>query len=325
MASRLGVILLKMRGCLFSVAFKALSGGWLEGAEGYAAVSVLPSLMPLTKISEHVYWLPPSKPDRPSLCTVVGEEGTLLLDTGASPTHISFFLNGLKSEKVPKPSLAVLTHWHWDHVFGAAELKVPIIAHRETRDRLVTLAHYDWSNEALDARVASGEEIIGCAEDIKVELPEPRTVEVALPTIIFQNALDIDLGDVTCHVQHVGGDHAGDSCVIHVLPDNVLFLGDCLSPAVYAPVWHYTTAKLFPLLKTILTFNAELFVEGHNETVMTRAELVSLLEKMRFAGNFVEHFAGNVQELILAARAELGQLDNDTDYFLRTFMAGKTL
>lgn len=281
--------------------------------------------MPITKITEHIYWLPSGKPDRPSLCAVVGAERTLLLDTGSSSAHIKGFLDALKSEQVSSPSLAVLTHWHWDHVFGAAELGVPLIAQAETRERLLTLAGYDWSNEALEHRVSTGEEIRGCAEDIKVELPEPRTVKIVLPTIAFQDSLEINLGDVTCHVQHVGGDHASDSCVIHILPDKVLFIGDCISPAVYAPVQHYTTEKLFPLLGTLLAFDAELFVEGHNEMVMTRAEFTSLTEKMRFAGELVEEMGADEEKVFAAARARLGQLDDDTNYALHKFIAGKHL
>jgi glyoxylase-like metal-dependent hydrolase (beta-lactamase superfamily II) len=164
-----------------------------------------------------------------------------------------------------------------------------------------------------------------CAEDIKVELPEPRSVNIALPTIVFQDTLDIHLGDVTCHIQHVGGDHASDSCVIHVLPDNVLFLSDCLYPAIYTPVRHYTTERLFPLLGTLLAFDAKFFIEGHTETVMTRAEFSAMAEKMRFAGELVEQFGANEDEVVAAAKDKLGQLDEDTDYFLRTFIAGKKL
>jgi glyoxylase-like metal-dependent hydrolase (beta-lactamase superfamily II) len=276
-----------------------------------------------TKISEHVYWSPPGKPDRPSLCAVVGTQHTLMLDTGASPAHINLFLDALKSENVSSPSLAVLTHWHWDHVFGATTLGVPIIAQRETRERLITLAGYDWSNEALERRVATGEEITICAEDTKVELPKPRTVSIALPTIIFQDALEVELGDVTCHIRHVGGDHASDSCVIHVLPDKVLFLGDCLYPAIYAPAHHYTTEKLFPLLETLLAFDAELFIEGHNERVMTRADLLPMTEKIRFAGELVEKVGESEEGVVATAESKLGQLDEDTVYFLHTFVAGK--
>ena len=56
---------------------------------------------------------------------------------------------------------------------------------------------------------------------------------------------------------------------------------------------------------------------------MTRADLLSMTEKMRFAGELVEQLGTNEQEIFAAAKAKLGQLDEDTDYFLHTFIAGK--
>lgn len=38
----------------------------------------------LSQISDHVYCMAPAKPDRPSLCAVVGTNDTLMLDAGAS-------------------------------------------------------------------------------------------------------------------------------------------------------------------------------------------------------------------------------------------------
>ena len=77
----------------------------------------------LTKISPHVYWLPPGPPDRPALCAVVGSDHTLLLDSGSSPSHVRLLLDGLAAAGAPPPRYVALTHWHWDHVFGAAELR----------------------------------------------------------------------------------------------------------------------------------------------------------------------------------------------------------
>jgi hypothetical protein len=51
----------------------------------------------LTKISEHVYWMPPGAPDRPSLCAVVGDRRTLMLDAGSSKAHAREFLDALSA------------------------------------------------------------------------------------------------------------------------------------------------------------------------------------------------------------------------------------
>jgi glyoxylase-like metal-dependent hydrolase (beta-lactamase superfamily II) len=228
------------------------------------------------RISEHVYWLPPGPPDRPSLCAVAGTRRTLALDAGSSAAHARLFLEGLAAEDVASPSLVVFTHSHWDHVFGAAELQVPVIAHTLTAQTLRELAATDWSDEALDQRVAAGEVSAEHAANVKEELPSPREVRVASADIVFEDGLDFDLGGVTVRVPHVGGDHAADSCVMYVEPDRILFLGDSLYEA---PSGGYTSEQISRLGEQVLAFGAELFVEGHSETVLARAEIDEILSE----------------------------------------------
>jgi glyoxylase-like metal-dependent hydrolase (beta-lactamase superfamily II) len=276
----------------------------------------------LQKISEHVYWMNPGDYDRPSLCAVVGTHRTLMLDAGASTAHTRLFLDALQAHGIAAPSYVVLTHWHWDHLFGAETVNVPIIAHSATAAQLAILAGYDWNNAALDERVASGEEIAFCADNIKLELPEPREVNLVLPDIIFHDTLDFDLGGVTCHVQHVGGDHAADSCIVYIASDRVMFLGDCLYDAIYTPVRHYTSQQLFPLLDTVLGFEAVTFIEGHNPNLISRAELETMAGQMRLAGALVEQWGTDEQNVLAHAPQPA---DEDTLDFIRAFIAGKTL
>jgi glyoxylase-like metal-dependent hydrolase (beta-lactamase superfamily II) len=222
------------------------------------------------KISEHVYWLPPGPPDRPSLCAVVDERGTIWLDAGSSPAHTREFLGSLADAGIARPSHVVLTHSHWDHVFGAVELGAHVVAHELTDRYLAELAATDWSDDALDRRVRSGDVSQEHADNVKVELPSPRDVRIALGTILFRESLRFELGGVRAEVRHVGGDHADDCTVIFIEPDGVLFLGDCLYEA---PSGGYTVERLPPLVNAVRSFGAELYVEGHSDTVLSRAEL----------------------------------------------------
>jgi glyoxylase-like metal-dependent hydrolase (beta-lactamase superfamily II) len=227
-----------------------------------------------TRISEHVVWLPPAPPDRPSLCAVVGTRRTLMLDGGASPAHARELLLALDA----RPAAVVYTHSHWDHVFGGAEVGAPIVAHRLTAERLVDLAASDWSDEALERRVAAGELPAQYAADIKEELPAPRRVDVAPADVLFDSGLVFELGGVRVVVRHVGGDHAHDSSVAFVEPDRVLFLGDCLCEAQRGGV----TAELaLPLHETILSFGAQIYVEGHHDALTSPAELDAYLAELR--------------------------------------------
>jgi glyoxylase-like metal-dependent hydrolase (beta-lactamase superfamily II) len=263
----------------------------------------------LSKISEHVYWLPPGPPDRPSLCAVVGERRALMLDAGSSRAHTRVLLDALANEGAERPGAVVYTHSHWDHVLGGVELDGVVIAHESTAAQLLELAERDWSDDGLDRRVAAGLASPEHAAHVKEELPAPRRVEVAPADVVFHDALEIELGGVRVRVQHVGGDHSADSCVAYVEPDRVLFLGDCLCASSTGAM---TSHMALPLADTILGFDAELYVEGHHDAVTPRAELEALIEKIRAA----EHAARTGS----AAAAT----DEDSTYFVAAFRQGLT-
>jgi glyoxylase-like metal-dependent hydrolase (beta-lactamase superfamily II) len=277
---------------------------------------------PVYPLSEHVYGMKAGPPDRPSLCAVVGARRTVMLDAGASDAHAREFLDGLARHGVRLPDLVVLTHWHWDHVFGAAEIGVPIIAHQMTAAQLAGMTHQAWDDTALDARVASGEEIAFCADNIKLELPEPRTVRIAKADIIFGDALNIDLGGVRCLIQHVGGDHAADACVIYVPEDKLLFLGDCLYDNIYAPTRHYTQAKALPLIDKLLGYDAQTYIEGHNPVPLERAGFIEITAKMRLAAELVNEYQGDAAAIFQSRPDEAA--DEDLAYYIGTFAAGHT-
>jgi glyoxylase-like metal-dependent hydrolase (beta-lactamase superfamily II) len=237
----------------------------------------------MERIGEHVWWLPPGPPDRPSLCAVVGERWTLALDAGSSRAHTRTFLDGFPAT----PNAVVYTHSHWDHVFGGVEIGGLVIAHSLTAQKLAEMAQRDWSDDA------------NLNEHMRAELPAPRTVEVAQADIVFDDAIDFDLGGVTVRVEHVGGDHCDDACVALVEPDGVLFVGDALCAS---PGEKLTTEKALPLYDRILAFPATQYVEGHHPAVTTRAEMEAMLTKARDA-----------------ARGIVIRGDEDSEYFANAF------
>jgi glyoxylase-like metal-dependent hydrolase (beta-lactamase superfamily II) len=264
--------------------------------------------------------MPPGPPDSPSLCAVTGERGTLMLDAGASSAHARRFLAGLDELGLPHPRLIALTHWHWDHIFGAAEIGAPIIACTRTARELARMALYTWTDAALDARVASGEEVAFCAENIKLELPEPRDIRVALADIVYDESLSIDMGGVRCRLLRVGGDHSPDSVVIYVEPDGVLFLGDCLYDNVYAASRHMTTGELFPLLEQLQQFDVKWAVEGHGGDVHSVEGFTRITTRMRLIGRLSDEHDGDPAAVTTALAQITGvPLDDDDHAFVRAF------
>jgi glyoxylase-like metal-dependent hydrolase (beta-lactamase superfamily II) len=240
----------------------------------------------MERISEHVWWMPPGPPDRPALCAVVGERWTVALDAGSSRAHTRAFLDGLPS----RPAAVVYTHSHWDHVFGGVELDALVLAHRVTAANLAAMAELDWNDDA------------NVNDDIREELPAPRTDEIAQADVVFDDALELDLGGVSVRVEHVVTDHCDDACVILVQPDKLLFVGDALCAGRDV----LTRAKALPLYERILAYDADRYVEGHHEAVTTRAELEELIQKAH-----------------AAADGTVVPGDDDSEYFATAFAAGR--
>lgn len=236
----------------------------------------------LERATEHVWWFTPDeRTDRPSLGAVSGTRGTVLVEAGASPAHLRAFLAALADADAPAPLACVLTHWHWDHSFGAQALAAPLLGHHLTASALATQASYDWSDEALDTRVAQGLEIAFVRDMLRLEWPDRSGLTVTVPHLAFGDRLELDLGDVRCVVEHVGGDHADDACVAWVPEDRLLFLGDALYQALYAPVEHYTPARLVPLVDRVASFGARFAIGGHRDELFDAAGLGAELALLR--------------------------------------------
>ncbi len=241
------------------------------------------------QLTDHVdRFTPDDRTDRPNLGAIHGRGGTLLVDGGASPAHLCAFADELAARGRPPVVAIALTHWHWDHSFGSAALDVPVVAQVETARELAVQAAYDWSDEALAARVADGTEIAFCADMIRLELPDRRDLRIVVPTETFTDRWSLDLGDVQAVVAHVGGDHAADSCVVHVPGEGVLFLGDCLYACLHASEPFLTTTTVRALVARVRSFDAHLAVEGHADEVDDAAAHTARLAELEHAVALVD-------------------------------------
>ena len=108
-----------------------------------------------------------------------------------------------------------------------------------------------------------------------------------LPQVVFDDQLELDLGGVHVAVEHVGGDHAADSCVFHVVEDELIVLGDCLYQRLYAPEPYLTVASVLALTARIGAFGAELAIEGHDDNLLDSEAFARRLARPRSAAERV--------------------------------------
>ncbi|MBB3113718.1 glyoxylase-like metal-dependent hydrolase (beta-lactamase superfamily II) [Paenibacillus phyllosphaerae] len=254
--------------------------------------------------------------DRPILGAVLGEDRILFVDAGNSLRHASAFREAVREAYGTRPSLTALTHWHWDHSFGAAyDASSPLVATEMTRQALQQLVGLDWSDEALDERVREGKEIAFCADYIKKEYEGmERDIRISLPDMTFTDALTLHLGAVSCEMQHIGGIHAEDSCIMYVPEERVLFLGDVLGPAIYDGPRYYVAQDFLRIVEKIKTYPAAWYIESHHRPV-TAEEFWPEINEYCTLAELVMEYGPNKQrierELARQMKRELADGDRD--------------
>jgi glyoxylase-like metal-dependent hydrolase (beta-lactamase superfamily II) len=276
------------------------------------------------RISEHVYLLDPEAiTDRPSLGVIVGKQSTLVVDAGNSPAHVNILVNELEKQCISKLDYVVLTHWHWDHVFGSSAFEAPIFAQEETTRKIREMINLDWSDEALDARVEIGEEIEFCRDMIKAEWPNRNDLIIKSPDVSFVDQLEFDLGDVRCQVRHVGGDHASDSSIIYIPEDRVMFLGDALYGDLHHGPENYTANKIYPLIDGIMRFKADYYVWSHDAEPMLQKDMLDFIRLLKKVGSLVQQAGANRELLLSSVKEILGQeLTNEHLDIADKFLSG---
>ncbi len=177
--------------------------------------------------------------DRPNIGYILGDRGALLFDAGNSEANVAQLKRELREAHLPEPRLVALSHWHWDHSFGAAFWGAPVLAGRETDAQLRRMAAWKWDDASMQQRVDDGEEIVFCSEMIKREYPDRSKLRVVPADLVFDGELTIDLGGVTCRLLHAAGPHSSDSVICYIPEDRFVFLGDANCKDLYGLPWHF--------------------------------------------------------------------------------------
>ena len=162
----------------------------------------------------------------PNVYLLTGERGAVLIDAGG-PADASAILAFLQAHGVPRPTLILLTHGHWDHAGAAKELReltgAPIALHRADLPRV-------QSGKVWPERIDS---VSAWLVYHLVNRPFPPFE----PDIILDDEIDLMRFGVEARVLFTPGHTAGSISVL--TGDGEMIVGDLLFGG-------YLGGKLFP-------------------------------------------------------------------------------
>ena len=233
--------------------------------------------MVLRRLSDRVYYLPAEeRTDRPVLGYVKGDRYSLAVDAGNSADHVEKFYGELKELHLRLPDFTVVTHWHWDHTFGMHSVSGKTVAGHLTNERLSEVQGWQWTDEAMEMRLQSGEDIEACDRCIRLEYPDRTKIKVVRADIEFAGAMSIYLGGVHCEIGEFNAPHSSDSVLVHVPEEQVVFIGDADCGDYLQNNGRYDRARLKEMIDVLEGIGAGIVVLGHGMP-QTKQEVMTYL------------------------------------------------
>ena len=223
--------------------------------------------MSISRLTNRIWYTHPVEAgDRPTLGLVAGSNASILIDGGNSPAHVHELLQYANDLNISPIKALCLTHWHWDHTFGAESTKLPVIAYSKTKEKLDWMRLQSWTDEDIAARVEQGTEMEFCRQNILIEWPQnDRNIKIPHPTITFSDSIELDLGEINAEILPIESDHTSDCCIVFIKQEKTVFLGDCLYLNMDSEPWFRTAKNTRAMLKKLIDLNADWYIPAHHE------------------------------------------------------------
>lgn len=230
----------------------------------------------LQQLTEKVWYLPHDEPsDRPVLTYIQGDQLSVAVDAGASPAHVREFYTAITDKRLPIPEITILTHWHWDHSFGLCAVNGFTLASKKTNEKLKEVSAWEWTPEAMEARLKTGEEVPFCHEHICLEYRRPEWIQVIPPDMTLEGEGTMDIGGVTIRCETCDSPHSRDALLVSA--DDVLIIGDAGYEDFYELDRQYDKGRLSAFIEKLKARPEKWLIAGH-EKPLPLQEFVANLE-----------------------------------------------
>jgi cyclase len=172
-------------------------------------------------------------------------EGVILIDTTARPVDIQACLDSV--EVTPdEVCLILITHSHSDHTSGIPLFECPILAHNLTFQR--------------------------------IKKRGTQRAKTQLPTDMFEDRRELEIGDMKLEMIHAGG-HTPGSSIVWLPHERILFAGDLIFEGRYPFLATADVEKLMEALRWLPSLGARVIVPGHgvlcdNEEVLKQLDYI---------------------------------------------------
>jgi alkyl sulfatase BDS1-like metallo-beta-lactamase superfamily hydrolase len=177
---------------------------------------------------------------------IVTDEGVVVVDTGMTPELGAAFLEDIRRYTNQPVRYVIFTHYHYDHVDGAAAFQAPGV-------QFVAQENLVWNLKNLKGLEHINQQVLG----------EVRAAPVVYPDITYGETHALELGGREIQLYHAMGE-TSDATLIFVPDVGVLFIGDLNNANLGSPVMPEGYAEGFvAAVDRIESLAPQIMVPGH--------------------------------------------------------------
>ena len=236
---------------------------------------------------------------------ILSDSGVLVFDANGTPAAARAVLGEIRKLTRQPVRYLVLSHWHWDHWYGAEVYRrafpgIEIISHRVTRALMLGPA-LAFNQPGLDEQipahiqaVAARIKQIADSDPRSPDLPrlrrhlaldrdflaQKRGARHTVATLTFDDSLTIHLGGRRIQVLHYDRAITPGDAFLYLPDDRVLITGDLLVNPITFTLGSYP-AGWIGTLSRLDSLDARVIVPGHGEPLHDKVLLEATLAAAR--------------------------------------------
>ena len=186
-----------------------------------------------------------------------------LIDPAVLPDEIHAIKNLLGGQRLKAENL-ILTHHHWDHLFGPEHFpNVGVITHNAYKTAL--------SGAGTDRTLRQVQHF-----ENEYKIPRSKVFRFPMPDITFEQSMTIQAGDLALDLIHAPG-HAVDQIVIFQPESGVLWAADMLSDLEIPFVEELHAYQ--HTLEMLIKLDVQALIPGHGHVTESAAEVRGRFEE----------------------------------------------
>ena len=238
-----------------------------------------------------------------TVSAIATQNGIVVIDAGFNPKLTEKYKQLIEKEfKRNDFTYLINTHPHPDHVFGNRAFPgVEVIGHANAKEQITnaveqnfyTTVYGDWLKQqsgklkTADPDSTEAKAIAYDIHKISEMLSNLRSnFALPIPTIMFNDKLTLELGDVTCELFYFGEAHTKSDILVYVPEEKILFVGDLFyasGDVIFKAIDKTKVDKWYSVLSTVMQPDNEIkyVVSGHADATLTKDVLVVFYGKVK--------------------------------------------